>query len=94
MIESGIEEGLEKVIENELENEILELEKESMTQQEFERSLEQFWNCEEEMSSRFTSETELGVKANKKKKFRIPKSKSTLNFSNVKSRYLDVFKKT
>lgn len=47
-------------------------------------------------TARFTSETELETSnANKRKKskFRIPKSRSTLNFNHVKSRYMDVFKK-
>lgn len=49
-----------------------------------------------EVPSRFASETELSTHANKKKgksKFRIPKSRSTTNYSSVPSRYMDVFVK-
>ncbi len=98
---------------NETERELNELKSESIAQQVFERSLEQFWNSDEEEDekstlinsearsacssdlSRLTSETELDTNMSKKKaksKFRIPKTRSTINFNKVKSRYMNVFK--
>lgn len=107
-------------IDDQIEKEITELKMESMAQEVFERSLEQFWDDElvvpstnnlgspsechsdtrslfnSEESLRLTSETELSTSASKKKvksKFRIPKSRSTTNYSSVRSRYMDIFVK-
>lgn len=54
-----------------------------------------FSTCSSENLSIFTSQTDLHTNVSKKKlksKFKIPKTRSTINFNKVKSRYMDVFK--
>lgn len=95
-IEEGTSENTKEDIETEIYNEISVLQEESMTQKQFVQSLEQFWTCNEEELARLVPEIVLSTNENNKKiksKVRIPKSRSALNFSNVKSRYMDVFKK-
>lgn len=111
---------IEEDIDDKIEKEVTELKIESMAQEVFERSVEQFWDndaivlsssssespsrChsetlstfDSEASLRFNPENEVSAKATKKKvksKFRIPKSRSTMNYSSVSSRYMDVFVK-